>query len=67
MHSSLNEFAATGTIGVAWVFLWMKELAGFRADPRFSEVVTRMRMPDYWERYGPPDGYDWRDARLIAR
>jgi TolB-like protein/Flp pilus assembly protein TadD len=67
MHSSLDEFAATSTIGVAWVFLWMKELAGFRADPRFAEVVARMRMPDYWERYGPPDGYDWRDGRLIAR
>ena len=67
MHGSLDDFAATGTIGAAWAFLWLPELAGFRADSRFTTLVARMRMPDYWARYGPPDGYEWRDNRLVAR
>jgi adenylate cyclase len=63
----LDDFAATGTIGVAWGFLWQRELAGFREDARFATLAARMRLPDYWQRYGPPDGYDWRDGRLVAR
>jgi hypothetical protein len=30
-------------------------------------LVRRMKLPDYWAVHGPPDGYDWRDNRLIAR
>jgi adenylate cyclase len=67
MDASLDEFVATGTIGIAWVFLWMKELATFRADPRFTALAERMNLPEYWKAYGPPDGYDWRDGRLVAR
>jgi TolB-like protein len=67
MNSSLDDFAATGTIGITWGFLWFQELAGFREDPRFSALAVRMRLPDYWNKHGPPDGYDWRDDRLIPR
>ena len=67
MHSSLDEFASNGTIGVAWAFLWMTELAGFRADPRFADLAARLRLPGFWNDHGPPDGYEWRDGRLIAR
>ena len=64
---SLDDLAATGTIGVGWGFLWLRELAGLRQDARFAALAVRMRLPDYWQRYRPPDGYDWRDGRLVAR
>ena len=67
MHRGLDDFAATGTIGVAWGYLWLKEFAGFRADPRFGALATRMKLPDYWAVHGPPDGYDWHDGRLLVR
>jgi len=67
MNRSLDDFGRSGTIGTAWVFLWMSELAPFRADARFGALVERMKFPDYWNVYGPPDGYDWRDGRLVAR
>ena len=63
----LDDFATTDTIGVAWGFLWMRDLAGFREDARFATLAARMRLPDYWAVHGPPDGYDWRDGRLIPR
>lgn len=66
MQASLDEFAETGTIGVAWSFLWLPELAGFREDPRFGALARRMNFTEFWEKHGPPDGYDWRDGRLIA-
>jgi hypothetical protein len=66
-NRSLDDFAAVGSIGTAWGFLWARELAGFRDDTRFSALVARLRLPDYWQRYGPPDGYEWRDGQLVAR
>ena len=41
-------------------------MRGFRADPRFNMLVSRMKLPDYWAVHGPPDGYDWRDGRLVS-
>jgi len=67
MQGSLDDFAASGTVGIAWSFLWLQELASFRADPRFAALVARMNLPEFWEQYGPPDGYDRRDGQLIAR
>jgi adenylate cyclase len=67
VNRSLDDFAAVASIGTAWGFLWTRELAGFRDDGRFTALVARLRLPDYWQRYGPPDGYDWRDGRLVAR
>ncbi len=67
MNGMLDDYAAAGTVGVAWGTLWAPELAGFRADARFKALAARMRLPDYWERRGPPDGYDWRDGQLVAR
>jgi TolB-like protein len=36
--------------------LWHDAFAGFRAHPRFGEWAQREGLPDYWLRYGPPDG-----------
>ncbi len=64
---SLDDFARSGTIGTAWGFLWFAELAAFREDSRFLALANRMNLPEYWQVYGPPDGYDWREGRLVAR
>jgi len=42
--------------GAAWSFLWIPELRPFRLDPRFQVLVGRLKLFEYWRRYGPPDG-----------
>jgi TolB-like protein/Flp pilus assembly protein TadD len=34
---------------------WGPEAAGFRKDPRFSKLVERIGLVDYWKQYGYPD------------
>lgn len=53
---------ATGSLYV----LWLRDLAPFRSDPRFQEVVRDLGLFPYWERYGPPDGHVVRDGKLIV-
>lgn len=36
--------------------LWHDSFASFRTHPRFGEWARREGLPDYWRRYGPPDG-----------
>jgi tetratricopeptide (TPR) repeat protein len=38
--------------------LWIAELRAFRQDPRFRALATRLGLPQYWQRHGPPDGHD---------
>jgi hypothetical protein len=38
----------------------------FRNDLRFQAFVTRLKLPDYWRVYGPPDGCDFRDGILTC-
>jgi hypothetical protein len=64
---SLDAFARHGTIGTAWGFIWMREMLPFRQDPRFQEFARRLRLFDYWNKYGPPDNCELRDGKLICR
>jgi hypothetical protein len=64
---SLDYFAQSGTIGVAWGFIWMREMLPFRQDPRFQSMCQRMGLFDYWNKYGPPDNCELRDGELICR
>jgi len=34
---------------------WTSEGAAFRKDPRFSKLVERIGLVDYWKQYGYPD------------
>lgn len=36
--------------------LWSSDLRIFRRDRRFSTLVERLGLVDYWRRVGPPDG-----------
>jgi hypothetical protein len=45
----------------------MSELAPFRDDPRFNALVERMRLPEYWNVHGPPDGYELVNGGLAQR
>ncbi len=39
----------------AWWVLWRPEMAAFRQDPRFIELVTELGLLDYWRENGWPD------------
>jgi TolB-like protein len=62
--------AAWRTSGVLDSFslipLWRRELAAFRQDPRFRQLVEELGMVSYWQRYGPPDGYALSKGELTA-
>jgi TolB-like protein len=66
-NQSLDHFVESGTIGTAWGFLWMQELLPFRQDPRFQDFARRLRLFDYWNKFGPPDNCELRDGKLICR
>jgi DNA-binding winged helix-turn-helix (wHTH) protein/TolB-like protein/tetratricopeptide (TPR) repeat protein len=36
-------------------FLYARESAGFRADPRFTKLANDIGLDVYWEHYGAPD------------
>jgi hypothetical protein len=66
-NQSLDHFVESGTIGTAWGYLWMRELLPFRQDPRFQDFARRLRLFDYWNKFGPPDNCELRDGKLICR
>jgi tetratricopeptide (TPR) repeat protein len=61
---ALDFYRSYGIVGTAWGSLWLPEMAPFRRDPRFTEFAKRMRLPEYWTAFGPPDGHLWQDDRL---
>jgi TolB-like protein len=63
----LDAAIRSGTIGSAWGPLWLPEMRSFRQDHRFSALVTRLKLPNYWKRYGPPDECDLRGDALACR
>ncbi len=42
--------------GLPLHLLWSDKLAGFRQDPRFSELMGTVGLTNYWRRYGWADG-----------
>jgi tetratricopeptide (TPR) repeat protein len=47
--------------------LWTPEMRPFRRDVRFQQLVTRLKLIDYWKQYGSPDDCDLRGATLTCR
>lgn len=54
-HRSIDVCAHSGVRPPNWQTLWLPELRAFRTDGRFRELATRLGLPLYWERFGPPD------------
>ena len=51
---------------VEWSDVWMPEMHSFRTDSRFQAFVSRLKLPDYWRVYGPPDECEFRNAALAC-
>jgi DNA-binding winged helix-turn-helix (wHTH) protein/tetratricopeptide (TPR) repeat protein len=51
---------------VEWSDVWMPEMHSFRTDSRFRAFVSRLKLPDYWRVYGPPDECEFRNAALAC-
>jgi TolB-like protein len=47
--------------------LWAEEMRHFRRDPRFQHLIRALGMLPFWERHGPPDGYQLSGDRLVER
>ena len=56
----------SGTGGTDWIEVWRPEMRPFRQDARFQAFVTRVKLPDYWMQYGPPDACELRDGKLTC-
>ncbi len=64
----VDEFVRSGAGGgPPWGFLWEPEMRAFRRDPRFQALITPLHLMEYWKQYGPPDGCDLQDGKLICR
>jgi hypothetical protein len=63
---SLDYFGTADVLGPWYYAVWLPELSGLRRDDRFQALIERLRLPDYWNAYGPPDvpGCEWRDRKL---
>jgi TolB-like protein len=55
------ETAVTGSVAS---ILWSPEMRGFREDPGFQSLVTRLGLMEYWNQYGPPDDCDLKGSTL---
>jgi hypothetical protein len=55
------ETAAPGSVAS---ILCTPEMRGFREDPGFQSLVTRLGLMEYWKQYGPPDDCDLKDGTL---
>jgi TolB-like protein len=55
------------TLGLFLPWIWLPELLPFRRDLRFLAIVERLRLVDYWKKFGPPDEFDLRGQMLVFR
>ena len=66
VYSVLENYQKSGIVGLGQGNLWLPEMAPFRRDSRFSAYVQRLKLPDYWNAFGSPDGHQWLDGRLLV-
>ena len=48
-----------------WSYVWHPTVAPYRRDPRFTDWVRRMQLPEYWDATGWPDFCARTDDREI--
>lgn len=61
----LAEFERSGAFRGFPAAVWTPEMQPFRADTRFRPFVSRLHLPEYWQRFGPPDGHALRGGELV--
>ncbi len=66
---STDDGIQAGMVGSRFYLadLWLPEMRPFRRDPRFQALVERLKLTDYWAVYGPPDGCDLDDHKVVCR
>jgi len=65
-YRTLDDASFAGTVGNRFT-IWYPEMRPFRRDPRFAAYVARLKLPDYWKRYGPPDGCELKADEITCR
>jgi adenylate cyclase len=55
MEQSLDRDRMAWTDDWELMHFWSPDAAALRADPRFSRLVERAGLVDYWKQYGYPD------------
>ncbi len=66
---ALDHFQRQQTVPVEGFVpqLWVTEMKAFRRDPRFPEFAgERLKLLEFWNEYGPPDGCEIRHGRLTV-
>ena len=53
--------------GNNWDIFWQDDLAAFRQDPRFAELVTEQGLMNYWREHGWPDACQPAGDSLICK
>ena len=61
-HWRVSGRLATGSLNS----FWLPDLAPFRRDPRFQELVRELDLFRFWQRHGPPDGHAIENDRLFC-
>ena len=63
----VEHWRSSGRLLIGSLFpLWGFDMAAFRADPRFHELMSELGLYAFWAVHGPPDGHRIEDGRLIA-
>lgn len=63
----VTRWRETGVLATASVTrMWSPDMAPFRRDPRFQELVRDLDLFRFWQRHGPPDGHTIENDRLIC-
>ena len=62
-----EQAAGHGPQALPLAHVWSPEMAPFRHDPRFAELCARLKFTEYWNAYGPADGYELRGGTLQRR
>ncbi len=65
----VDEGVGAGMVGsrIYLADFWLPEMRPFRRDARFNALMQRLRLADYWKKYGPPDGCELQGNELTCQ
>ncbi|MDP3674767.1 MAG: winged helix-turn-helix domain-containing protein [Novosphingobium sp.] len=63
----VEHWRETGQLATGSVTLtWAPDMAPFRRDPRFQDLVRDLDLFRFWHRHGPPDGHRLENDKLVV-